>query len=83
MDEARQHTDREYELEQELFELYSDIQGYFIAVSMNDKIALKSTVTRLREKLTRWRDNTGDYMQHPKWNEAVEDVMDDLAESEG
>lgn len=71
MDEER-HTQREYELEKQLWETLDAIQRYFIAkglqsVGHEQRRELERAQTTIATRLDHWREHPGDYLRHPDW----------------
>lgn len=71
MDEER-HTQREYELEKQLWETLDAIQGYFVGKALEGlgqeyKQDAQRARRNLADRLDHWREHPDDYMRHPDW----------------
>ncbi len=65
-------TEREYELEDKLWDVLREIHEYIIAENKarrGDNSALLAAAIRLSLRVEDWRDNPEWYLQHPRWND--------------
>ena len=67
-----EHTDREYELEKQLFDVLFAAQQYLIEENLHfdDGTNRRNARRRLCDMVFDLRDNPDKYLQHPRWNES-------------
>ncbi len=76
--QAGLHTDHEYDVEKVLWRLLVANQQYILAVHEGDHNLAQVWYERLKVFQQLWRKDMPWYMQHPKWEQSSDDIVDDV-----
>lgn len=64
-----EHTEREYELEDKLWDLLTMNQQYILSVNEGDRPRAALWMNKIRNAVLHWMTHGEEYLQHPKWQE--------------